>query len=119
MNRRHHIRISKRNHVNKKDQLEGVIHYFEDCFSAAWNCDKLLDLNRKAFFAAVAYTQESTPDEEISGKFFGPGQGHSKNISAEYLNPHDQCHGNQEDDQDKFFEILVQPVKYFFMKDLP
>ena len=87
--------------------------------SAREGSDELFDLDRKAFFAAVAYTQESTPDEEISGKFFGPGQGHSKNISAEYLNPHDQCHGNQEDDQDKFFEILVQPVKYFFHEGPP
>ena len=97
-----------------------MIHNFEDGFSSPReNRNKLLDLDGKAFFAAVAYTQESTPDEEISGKFFGPGQGHSKNISAEYLNPHDQCHGNQEDDQDKFFEILVQPVKYFFHEGPP
>ena len=56
---------------------------------------------------------------EVSGKFLRPGQGHAKNISAKDLDTHDQRHGDQEKNKDKFFEVLVQPVKYFFHEGPP
>ena len=45
--------------------------------------------------------------------------GKLKNISAKDLDTHDQRHGDQEKNKDKFFEVLVQPVKYFFHEGPP
>ena len=42
-------------HIEEKDQLEGVIHHLEERFASAWkNGDKLFDLDGEAFFTAVA-----------------------------------------------------------------
>ena len=81
--RRHHIGPGKRDHINKEDKLKGVVYNLEECFtSAGKNCNKLLDFDGKTFLAAVADAQKAAPDKQISGKFLGPGQRHSKNISA-------------------------------------
>ena len=54
-NRRHHIGKSKRNHIDEKNQFKRMIHNFENGFSSPReNRNKLLDLDGKAFFAAVA-----------------------------------------------------------------
>ena len=44
-------------HIEEKDQLEGVIHDLEERFASAWkNCDELFDLDGETFFTAVADT---------------------------------------------------------------
>ena len=42
------------------------------------NRNELFDLDRQAFFAAIADAQKSAPDKEVSGKFLRPGQGHAQ-----------------------------------------
>ena len=97
-----------------------MVDYFKQSFTTTGkNRNELFDLDRKTFFAAIADAQKSTPDKEVSGKFLRPGQGHAKNISAKDLDTHDQRHGDQEKNKDKFFEVLVQPVKYFFHEGPP
>ena len=83
VHRRHHIGPGKRDHVDKEDEFEGVVHNLEDRLASAWeNCNKLFDLDRQAFLAAVADAQKAAPDKQVSGEFLRPGQGHSKNVSA-------------------------------------
>ena len=92
-----------------------MIYNFKNGFPSSWkNCNKLFYFNRKTFFGAVADAQKSTPDKKISGKFLGPGQRYAQNISAKNLYSHDQRHGDQKNNKNEFFQVRIQPVKYFF-----
>ena len=100
----HHIFPGKRKHDDTEGQNNGVTEHFYP-----WNQGfaqavlELVYLDGNPFLHAVAHTQESGPDEEITGQLVAPAQGTVEKIPGCHLR---NDHGGNPDEQKRQQEFL-------------